>query len=101
MAWEVVKAICSVYKRNWVFTIFFKARVIEMKRAASEIHSAHDPADHGNKGKVFSASSVTGFGQLSPDHDYRGLYQSPAGRFKEINNNVITYPVPALGQMLR
>ena len=64
----------------------------------TQIEQAH-PEDHGNKGKVFSASSVTGFGQLSPNSDYRGLFQSPAGRCKEMNN-VIIYPVPALGQIL-
>lgn len=77
-----------------------------MKRVASEILSAHNqveqacPEDHGNKKKVFSATSVTQFGQLSPNHDYRGLYQSPAGRFKEMNNNIVIYSGLALGQTL-
>lgn len=72
-----------------------------MKRAASKIHSAQaHPEDHGNMGKVFFATSVTQFRQLSLDHEHRGLYQSPAGRFKEINNNIIIYPVPDLGQIL-
>lgn len=71
-----------------------------MKKAASEKHSAQaHPGDYGNKGKLFFATSVIQFRQLSSDYDYRGLYRSPAGRFREMNNDIIMYPGPALGQL--
>lgn len=77
----------------------WKEQLLKYILPVTQVKQAY-PEDQGNQRKVFSVTSVTQFGQLSPDHDYRGLYQSLAGRFKEMNNNVIIYPGPALGQIL-
>lgn len=69
------------------------------KQLLEYIFAQAHPENHGNKGGVFFATPIAQFRQLSPNHDYRGLYQSPDGRFKEMNNNIIIYPVPALGQI--
>lgn len=106
MAKDVV--VCQVCRKlSRTFTIVWQGAYLRGKNQLLLkyiLHTQEEQAhseDHRNKGKVFSATSVTRFGQLSPNHDYRGLCQSPAGRFKEMNNNIKTQPVPALGQTVR
>lgn len=72
----------------------------KLKRLLLEhIFAQAHPENHGHKGEVSFATPVAQFRQLNPNHNCRGLYRSPDGRFKEMNNNIIIYPVPALGQI--
>ena len=94
--------ILHIYDICFYNNFFFKkkAHVTEIKKAASRTHFAQAHSEnHGHKGEVSFATPIAQFRQLDPNHNCRGLYQSPDGRFKEMNNNIIIYPVPALGQI--